>query len=33
MEFRKLDGARLDKRWMQEMVEATKCFYKICSVL
>lgn len=29
MEFRKLDSARLDKGWMQEMVEATKCFYKI----
>jgi hypothetical protein len=37
MEFRKLDGARLDKRWMQEMVEATvflqNLFYAIASVL
>jgi hypothetical protein len=33
MEFGKLDGATLDKRWMQEMVEATKCFYKNCFVL
>jgi hypothetical protein len=33
MEFWKLDGARSDKRWMREMVEVAKCFYKICFVL